>query len=878
MPRLYHLIFIRLILILFFSTSHAEITFDGSLGPSIKLSGPNYTIKADKGTLMGSNLFHSFRTFNIHSGESATFTAPETVANIIGRITGGSASQINGTLKIDSTLESTISHANLYLLNPNGFIWGPNARLDINGSFYLSSADYLRFADGQHFDTHFTPSPLLTIAPPKAFGFLDNPDKPLGDITIEGKLMVEEEKNLVVIGRDISISGGKLVGKQAHVKIVSVASEGEIINFDLTDNILFGKVEIKDGRLEVNADTKSGSILILSGQFFMSGSNIQSYGNEGTGNIEIISTGKMKITENSEILIQTDQKNAGKIVLQGKSIVLDDKGTTIISRTFGQGQGGSLNITASESINMETSTLEAVTFGKGNAGNINIETNNLTLINGAQINTKSKSMGNAGTITIQAKGIINVSGYSLENGNINPSGIISNVDNTGDGDTIQISALYLNLDNWATIQSLTKGKGNAGNIVIETNNLELANGAQINASSKGAGKGGNIDIETNMLDITGFIELNEKNRPNGITNSTCSTDDNGTLPSLNPSGIASSAFSSGDSGTIQISALSLNLDNLATIQTLTKCEGKSGNISIDVNELRIMGGADIDASNEGTGIDKGGNITITATDSVLITATPGEDEDNQFVVETGFLGGIYSSANKNGAGGDITLSTRKLTMRNGGVISAGSEGTGNAGNLLLNIGEELNLDNAAILTRAQKAGGGNMTFHINERLDLFNSQISAEAKGENELHQGGNLTIYPINLIHLYKSQIFTDGYTGNGGSLTIKKANFMTLNQSKIFTGAVSGDGGNINITANHFLRSSDSVLDAFSELGLDGDIIINAPDVDLTGSLAILPKTFIDASQLLFKNCSNYTNPNKSFLKFHKLDGLFEVFVEEN
>jgi len=126
------LIFLGILIIQLFSTSHAEITLDGSLGPQNELSGPNYTIDADKGTLMGNNLFHSFQTFNINHGESATFIGPDNVANIIGRITGGSASQINGTL------ESTIPHADLYLLNPNGFVIGSSAYLNINGSLYLA--------------------------------------------------------------------------------------------------------------------------------------------------------------------------------------------------------------------------------------------------------------------------------------------------------------------------------------------------------------------------------------------------------------------------------------------------------------------------------------------------------------------------------------------------------------------------------------------------------------------------------------------------------------------------------------------------------------------------------------------------------------------
>jgi filamentous hemagglutinin family protein len=131
---------------------YAEITFDGSLGEAGALPGPNYLIEANRGALQGNNLFHSFEQFNLHFGESATFTGPNQVSNIIGRVTGGSVSSIDGALN------SAIPDANLYLLNSNGFIFGPNASLNIDGSFYLSSADYLRFADEQRFDTNLDDS------------------------------------------------------------------------------------------------------------------------------------------------------------------------------------------------------------------------------------------------------------------------------------------------------------------------------------------------------------------------------------------------------------------------------------------------------------------------------------------------------------------------------------------------------------------------------------------------------------------------------------------------------------------------------------------------------------------------------------------------
>jgi filamentous hemagglutinin family protein len=148
------------------AVGHAQITLDGSLGPQGLLAGPHYRIGADVGQLRGSNLFHSFREFNVSTGGSATFTGPAGVTNILSRVTGGQPSSIDGVLR------SKIDGANLYLLNPSGVLLGPNARLEVRGSFHLSTADFLRFADGATFHADLSQGSGLTVAPPETFGFL----------------------------------------------------------------------------------------------------------------------------------------------------------------------------------------------------------------------------------------------------------------------------------------------------------------------------------------------------------------------------------------------------------------------------------------------------------------------------------------------------------------------------------------------------------------------------------------------------------------------------------------------------------------------------------------------------------------------------------
>jgi large exoprotein involved in heme utilization and adhesion len=442
-------------------------------------------------------------------------------------------------------------------------------------------------------------------------------------------------------------------------------------------------------------------------------------------------------------------------------------------------------------------TNETATFSSANQ--INIQQDGI-------VTTESWEQGKAGNVLMNAnhlsvsRGEVSSHSYNIgKTGHIGETGYIV-LSVNGD---LQIDA--------GLIEAVTSNQGNANKIELKVGNLVLTNGAQINASSNNAGKGGEITIEVSgTAKISGHTVITDPDT--GKSNNT-------------PSGIASSTFDKGDGGTIRISAQSITLDNWGTIQTLTKGDGNAGDIVIDVHDLRITNGGDIDASNEGTGSGKGGNITINATGSVLITAQPADDETIgrvKPIVKEGFLGGIYSIAENAGSGGDVTISTPHLTLCNGGVISVGSIGLGNAGNLRLF--SALKMDNAAIITQATQAGGGDINIETLTRLHLINSTISAKAQGNQRYHKGGNLTIKQPRLLILDNSQLRADAYAGNGGD---------------------------IRIVAKQFLKSSDSILEASSSLGVDGDIIIESPDVDLTGALFELPNRFLDASKLLPPHC---------------------------
>src|SRR6266542_5535743 len=191
---------------------------DGTLGTAVTPSGNIYNITGGTRPGNGPNLFHSFDRFSVGTNDTARFSGPSGIENILSRVTGGQQSVIDGRL------QSTIPGANLYLLNPSGILFGPNATLDVSGSFHVSTADYLRFADEAKFSAHLGQESTLTVAPPAAFGFLGSTPAP---ITIQGSaLQVLAEKALSVVGGDIQIMGGKLVAPSGRIQIASVASSG----------------------------------------------------------------------------------------------------------------------------------------------------------------------------------------------------------------------------------------------------------------------------------------------------------------------------------------------------------------------------------------------------------------------------------------------------------------------------------------------------------------------------------------------------------------------------------------------------------------------------------------------------------------------------
>ncbi|AFZ32648.1 filamentous hemagglutinin family outer membrane protein [Gloeocapsa sp. PCC 7428] len=217
-----------------FNCALAQITPDNTLGTESSIITPNTEINGipstqiNGGAIHGQNLFHSFQQFNIAPQTGAYFSNPAGVENIFSRVTGGVPSNIQGTLGV-------LGNANLFLINPNGIIFGPSSRLDISGSLIASTASSLNFADGTSFSAT-TPqtTPLLTMSVPIGLQFgtqigsivLQGIGGNLGYLQNQGLGEVKPDKTLALVGGDITLNRTYLGAPSGRIELGSVAEPG----------------------------------------------------------------------------------------------------------------------------------------------------------------------------------------------------------------------------------------------------------------------------------------------------------------------------------------------------------------------------------------------------------------------------------------------------------------------------------------------------------------------------------------------------------------------------------------------------------------------------------------------------------------------------
>ena len=500
-----------------------NITLDGSLGGRsgpVTLNNGNYAITADMGKQRGGNLFHSFGQFTVGTGDTAQFSGPSSVSNIIGRVTGGNLSEIDGTLS------STIPGANLFLLNPAGFLFGANASLNIPGAFHASTGDYLSLSDGARFYVSPTANSAMTIAAPSSFGFLSNANH--GDISLEGA-QLQSTPNY-----SISFSAGNI----NLTNLARVSAPGAAINITAVGNTSSGndvKVNVTDGMLSAKP---GGNVLIDKisvvgyNDFWNDYRGLSSSG-VSDGPIRIRG-GAITVQNGSAVLSKnvSDLVNGEPITIQG-GIVSVKSGSEIYSTTTAIGAASNVAVVA-DSLTIDgignTSTKSWVgtelientgnrarissntpEVGRtGNSGNVSVTVfGKAELLNNGGVNASTfNEIGNAGSIDVI------VDGGSLT---IDGSGIASNAgesttDSSHGGNVmVLVRRGPLTLTNQGYISSGTVSAGDAGIVKVQADGaLSIDSGGSIKSFTTSTGDAGMVKIQANgplTIDGGGSINL-----------------------------------------------------------------------------------------------------------------------------------------------------------------------------------------------------------------------------------------------------------------------------------------------------------------------------------------------------------------------------------
>ena len=845
----------------------AQVTADPSVGTVVTPNGA--TLEITGGTTVGdTNLFHSFSSFSVPDGGIADFLNAGAIANILARVTGGSPSDIQGLIR-------TQGNANLFLMNPNGIIFGENASLDVRGSFVATTANAIALANGDIFSANLVeplPNQLLNVNP-NAFFFNQIAAQPIINRSIANStgLQVPPGQSLLLVGGAVRLEDGQMQALGGRVELGGVAGIGTVgLSVNGNDLRLSFPVGVQQADIsltnsaEVNVRASGGGSIAINAQNLnlTQGSKLEAgmasglgLGDTQAGNIEINSTGNVSFDgEGSGAYNQVESNaigNAGNINVTTDSLSVTNGGELNTS-TWGQGNAGNVNVNARDTVsfvgespnNSSSRVYSRVEKNAlGQAGDIYIKTGSLLVSDGAFLSASTVGIGDAGNVTIDARDTVRFEGAGPPADNFFPSGAYTQVFRgaTGQGGNVTITTGSLFVTNGAQLNTSTRGRGNAGNVNVNARDTvsfvgespgNESSGAFTRVGDEGVGQGGDIYIKTGSLEVTGGAYLSA-----------------GTL-------------NIGDAGNVTIDARdTVRFDgagppaddffpSVAQTQVNRGARGRGGDIYISTGSLWVTGGALL--STRTLGIGDAGNVTINARDTVRF------DGVGRSRIYPYLGSGAYSRVEVAGEGqaGDIYISAESLEVTGGAYLSAGTLGRGDAGNVTINARYKVSFD-----------GVGR---------NGISSGAYGQARLSNTQGQGGNVNITADSLLVTNGAVLSSSTYSQeNAGNVSINvrdKVSFDGVGRNGQPSGAYSqvekdagGNGGSVNITTGSLsvTNGAELIVSTFGQ-GNAGDLIINArntiqlDDQSRIGSTTIVGdkgNISLRSQNLLLRRSSNIT-----------------------
>ncbi len=814
----------------------AQITPDASLGAEQSTLTGVGTITIRGGATRGANLFHSFSNFNVPNNRGVYFANPVGVERIFSRVTGTTRSEILGTLGV-------LGNADLFLLNPNGILFGPNARLDVRGSFVASTANSILFSNGFGFSAvNPQAPPLLTVNVPIGLQYGNNPS---GRIVSQGILVVNQGQSLVLAGGEIALDRsimGVRVGQGGRVELTAISGEGTVglnVNGDLWSlsvpaGLARADIGITNAALVQTLSRNGGSITVQARNLDVSGGSRLYAGIIGlgtgtrqAGDITLNATESIRVDGSRSEITNAVELNsvgqAGNVNITARSLSLTN-GAQVGTTTLGRGSAGNLVINTSDRIVLESAPASGDTSGLfntvapqavGNGGNTFITTGTLQLNNGGRISSSTFGQGNAGRIKLIVQNALVLDGVG---GNRNFfSAVVSQVatPGRGNGGDIEITAKTFSLTNGAQLAASTFGQGNAGNVrVTVQEGVTIAGVGRNNVPSgifsslekTGVGRGGDIQIQADSL-----------------------------LIANNGAGLFASTVGLGDSGQIRVQTTGdIGIVNggriLATVEP--GAVGNAKGIVLQGRSLSVSRGSQVSSNTFGQG--NAGPLEITTTNAVTLAGQGSVISSRSGVISSN-ANNLENPSNDIGLGGDIRITTAQLQVQDQAILDAQTESRSRGGTITVNANIASVASGGQLRTTTFASGqSGDIILNVNDRITLTDPNSGLFANTEvGSTGKGGTIFMVPGSVMIRDRARISVDSQgKGEGGEIQIQTNSLRLSNQARITAETTSNIGGNIQIDVQDILllrhNSSISTNAGTSRssvaIGKGGNIITNA------------------------------------------------------
>ncbi|MBW4650785.1 MAG: CHAT domain-containing protein [Kastovskya adunca ATA6-11-RM4] len=393
----------------------------------VKSVGNRVDIRGGKTSVDGANLFHSFTEFGLDSGQIANFISNDAIANILGRVTGGNPSLINGLIQVTS------GNSNLFLLNPAGIVFGSTAQLNLPGDFTATTATGMGFGDRLWFNAIGSNDYTNLVGTPSTFAF---DSQQVGSLLNSANLSVSTGQDLTLLGGTV-VSTGTLAAPQGNITVaavpgknlVRISQPGQLLSLDVTPI----PANTADA---VNATPPSLAQLIAGGN----ATNATGLSVNANGEVEL--TGSNIPIKNQDVVVQRLRGGAIALLADGNLT------TGNLSTRSNSQDGGTISLTSRNGA-ITTGNLDSSSIF-GNGGEITVIALNSITTSG--INSSSL-FGNGGNVTLDPIGDVQV-GFINAQGGI--TGFGGNVNVTA-GQFFRATSTFNGFDSISTIGGLGGG-------------------------------------------------------------------------------------------------------------------------------------------------------------------------------------------------------------------------------------------------------------------------------------------------------------------------------------------------------------------------------------------------------------------------------------